>query len=310
MRTIRAEQIERLRFPDLIDALRRAFAAGFDVSERWSVPYSDAAGHGNTLLLMPASDGAALGVKLLTLTPGNPGRGDAFIKGCYLLFDTRDGEPRALLDAATLTNVRTAATSALASTLLSRADSRTLLVVGTGSLAPFMARGHAAVRSYERILVWGRDAAKAERVVADLDGLPAEHAPDLDRAAEVADVISCATSAAEPVLRRSHLRAGQHIDLVGSHRPDRQELHEDGVAATRIFVDTFRGTRSEAGDLIVALAHGSIRPEDVLAELSDLAAGRHRGRGSDDEITLFKSVGHAIEDLVAARLLLEGLADG
>lgn len=302
---IEAEEVDRLAVGDLVEALKRAFASDLAAPERQFVPYEDEAGRRNTLLFMPVSDRCTLGVKLLTLTPTNPDEGRSFIRGCYILFDAADGGPRALIDAPTLTNVRTAATSALASRYLSRPDSRSLLLVGTGSLAPYMARAHAAVRPIERVRVWGRDRAKAARTAEALAPLGAEPVDDLAAAAVEADLITCATSADRPLLDRACLRPGQHLDLVGSFRSEMQELHEQAVAATRIFVDTRKGALTEAGDLRVPLAAGLIAADDIVAELADLAAGRHPGRESEDEITLFKSVGHAIEDLVAARLLLE-----
>jgi ornithine cyclodeaminase len=309
MRSITAEQVDRLAVGDLVEALRRAFAGEIAAPERQFVSYEDTAGRRNTLLFMPMSDASSLGVKLLTLTPTNPAVGRPFIRGCYLLFDAADGGPQALIDAPTLTNVRTAATSALASSFLSRQESRTLLVVGTGALAPYMARAHAAGRPIERVWVWGRDAVKATRTAGVLADLGAEAVADLATAAPDADIISCATSAGSPLLDRLHLRPGQHVDLVGSFRPGMQELHEEAVAVTRIYVDTRVGALAEAGDLIVPLLEGRITEDDIVAELADLAAGRHPGRENDEEITLFKSVGHAIEDLVAARLLLQGNDD-
>jgi ornithine cyclodeaminase len=238
------------------------------------------------------------------LTPGNQSSGKPFIQGYYLLFDATDGRPLALIEARALTNMRTAAASALASSYLSRPDSRCLFLVGTGALAPYLARAHAAVRPIETIMVWGRDREKAERVAAGLQGYSARAVVDLGEAVS-ADVVSCATSTTDALLKPSHLRSGQHIDLVGAFKPTMQELHEDGLAMTRIFVDTRQGALSEAGDILIPLQKGLIEESDIVAELADLASGRHPGRQSADEITLFKSVGHAIEDLVAARLVVE-----
>jgi len=306
--TFDAHQVASQGFPALVQALGEAFARGLDAPERWSVPYAGRDGAPRTLMLMPAYDGEAVGVKLLTLTPGNPERGQPFIKGRYLLFDASDGEPRALIDAASLTNWRTAATSALASTYLSRPNSRTLLVLGTGALAPHLARAHASVRPIDRVFVWGRRPDRAGQTAEALADLGAEAAFDLSRAAAEADIISCATASERPLLAASDLHPGQHLDLVGGFRPNMQELSEEAVARATIFVDTRAGALSEAGDLRVPLDLGLIEEGDIRGELGQLASGSVPGRGGDDEITLFKSVGHAIEDLVAARLLVAGSA--
>src|SRR5690348_13468316 len=189
------------------------------------------------LLVMPAwREGAELGVKLVTVYPRNPARGLATVASLYVLFDGADGRPLALLDAEPLTLRRTAAASALASTYLSRADSRTLLVVGTGRLAPYMAAAHASVRRYARGLVWGRSGEGAARIAAGRArrGLPARAVSDLAGAAGEADVVTCATTAREPVLRGAWLRPGTHVDLVGAFAPDMRECDDALLARAEI----------------------------------------------------------------------------
>ena len=296
-----------LDWPGLIDALRAAFRAGGNTPLRASYPVTP---QGDRLLLMPAWDAASLGVKIVTVFPRNPARGLASVSALYLLMDAATGHPLALIDGEALTLRRTAAASALASLYLSRLDSRTLLVVGPGRLAPHLARAHSAVRPIARVLVWGRTTARAEAVARELhgQGLPAESCADLDAGLAAADIVTCATTAREPVVRGALVRPGTHVDLVGAFTAEMRESDDELIARAAVFVDTFAGAFREAGDLMHAIDSGAIAREDVRAELADLCAGSHAGRGSPDEITLFKSVGTALEDLCAARLVFERAA--
>jgi ornithine cyclodeaminase len=293
-----------LEWRALIDALGAAFRAGANAPVRSSHAVT---AEGDRLLLMPAWDAASLGVKVVTVFPRNPARGLASVSALYLLMDAATGHPLALIDGEALTLRRTAAASALASVYLSRPDSRTLLVVGPGRLAPYMAGAHSAVRPIERVLVWGRDRARAEalaRVLRD-QGAPAEPCADLGAGLAEADIVTCATTAREPVVRGALVRPGTHVDLTGAFTPEMRESDDELVARASVFVDTFAGALKEAGDLVRAIAAGRIAREHVRAELADLVSGRHAGRRSPGEITLFKSVGTALEDLCAARLVYE-----
>lgn len=291
----------------LIEALRAAFAAGAEAPRRQVHPLSD----GALLAVMPIWRETHGAVKLATLFPGNAARGAPTIQALVVLFDGQTGAPIALADGAEITLRRTAAASALAADYLARADASRLLMIGTGALAPHLIRAHAAVRPIAEVLVWGRDPAKASsvaaRAAAALPGLAVRAATDLAAAATRADVISCATAAREPVLRGAWLKAGAHVDLVGSFSPDAREADDDVIRDARIFVDTREAALTEAGDLLIPLAAGVIRSDDVVADLSDLCAGRAQGRRSASEITVFKSVGAALEDLAAAQLLMESL---
>ena len=292
----------------LVDALGAAFARGAEAPVRSSYAVTAA---GDRLLLMPAwLPGEDLGVKVVTVFPGNRARGIASVAAVYLLLDGATGHPRALIDGEALTLRRTAAASALASRMLSRPDARTLLVVGTGALAPYMAEAHCAVRALDRVLVWGRTparaAALAERLAAA--GLPARAALDLDAALAVADVVTCATTSRDAIVRGAAVRPGTHVDLVGAFTPDMRECDDALVAGASVFVDTYAGALQEAGDLVQPIAAGTVSSEHVVAELADLVTGRHPGRTGVTEITLFKSVGTALEDLCAARLVFERAA--
>lgn len=303
---ISAEQVHAaLDYKLLAEALREAFRVGCVAPLRH---VHDVTGAGDRLLLMPAwRPGEDLGVKLVTVFPRNRERGVATVSALYLLLDAASGHPRALIDGEALTLRRTAAASALAAGYLARKDSAVLLVVGSGALAPHMARAHCALRPIASLLLWGRNRESARTLAARLreEGLPAEAQADLPAALAQADIVSCATTATEPVLRGSLLHPGMHVDLVGSFTPGTREADDALIARAEIFVDTFAGALAEAGDLVQPLASGALARERVRAELAQLITGAHPGRRRPEEITLFKSVGTALEDLCAARLVFE-----
>jgi len=294
-----------LDYTVLAEALRAAFREGCEAPLRH---VHDVTGKGDRLLLMPAwRPGEDLGVKLVTVFPRNRERGIATVSALYVLLDGASGHPRALLDGEALTLRRTAAASALAATYLARRDSATLLVIGTGALAPHMARAHCALRPISRLLLWGRKPERAQALAAQLcdEGLPAQALAELPAALALADIVSCATTATEPVVCGRLVRAGTHIDLVGGFTPQMREADDDLIARAEIYVDTYDGALREAGDLVQPLTSGLLGRERVRAELAQLVSGAHPGRRNADEITLFKSVGTALEDLCAARLVLE-----
>jgi ornithine cyclodeaminase len=301
-----AEQVHAaLDYKLLAEALRAAFRAGCVAPLRH---VHDVTGAGDRLLLMPAwRPGEDLGVKLVTVFPRNRERGVATVSALYVLLDGASGQPRALIDGEALTLRRTAAASALAAGYLARTDSAVLLVVGTGALAPHLARAHCALRPIARLLLWGRKPERAQALAARLrdEGLPAQAQSDLSAALAQADIVSCATTATEPVLRGSRLHPGMHVDLVGGFTPGMREADDALIARAEIFVDTYAGALAEAGDLVQPLASGVLARERVRAELAELIAGKHPGRRNAEEITLFKSVGTALEDLCAARMVLE-----
>jgi ornithine cyclodeaminase len=197
---------------------------------------------------------------------------------------------------------RTASASALAADYLARKDASRLLIIGAGALAPFLARAHAAVRPIGKVAVWNRTAANAEKVAEGLrvDGFDAEVVRDLDRAVPEADIVTAATISTVPLVKGARLRPGTHVDLVGAFTPAMRESDETAIMRSQVYVDTRFGAIREAGDVVQAIAEGALRVEDIRGDLFELARGRAPGRGSDEEITLFKSVGAAIEDLAAA----------
>jgi len=288
--------------------MRKAFGDTIRAPRRHVHSLSDT--RSSTLLLMPVwQANAHLGVKLVTVVPENRARQLPTVQSLFILLDTTTGTPLALMDGEELTLRRTAAASALASTYLARPDSEHLLVVGTGQLAPYMAAAHCTVRDIRRVSVWGRDLQKARMTVKKCQalGLPTsiaiDVAQDLGAASMTADLISCATTSRQALLQSISVRPGTHIDLVGGFKPDMREADDRLMSTARLFVDTFDGALAEAGDLVQPMQSGVITRASVLAELADLASGRHTGRGHAQEITLFKSVGTAIEDWCAANLV-------
>lgn len=283
----------------LVDALHGAFVRGAQVPLR----HAHALSPSDTLLLMPAWDERLLITKLVTVIPGAP----STVEATVLAMDRATGHPLAVLDGEALTLRRTAATSALAARYLALPEVDTLLVVGTGRLAAWMARAHVALRpGLQRLLVWGRRPVAAQALAAELaaEGVPAAAAVDLETAVRQARLITCATTSIEPLVRGAWLAPGTHLDLVGGFRRDMREVDDVAVVRSRILVDTHAGAGAEAGDLVQPLERGVITREAVVGELAQLLRGQCVGRRNPQDITLFKSVGAALEDLAAARLVL------
>ena len=309
MKTYDAEAVRRaLPWPDLITAIEALFVRGADVPQRQALTITNTGGEDGTLLLMPAwIGGESIGVKAVTFFPGNTKRGISTISAAYLLFDGATGAIRAAMDGDAITVRRTAATSAAAARKLAREDARRLLIAGTGQLSANLAQAHAAVRAYDSIEIYGRTASKAAEVVAELAalGLPATVCTHLETSVRAADTIACCTSATAPVLKGAWLKPGVHVDLVGGFKDDMRETDDDVVQAASIFVDARPGALL-SGDLAQPIRAGMISEADILGDFRALASGTHPGRRSQGEITLFKSVGNAIEDLAAAQLVNRG----
>lgn len=296
----------RLGRGPLIDALLRAFQEDYQVPHRQQYAVGGPLNPRDTLLVMPAwRVGGCLGVKLVTVFPGNAGRGESAVHATYALFDAATGLPLAMLDGTELTRRRTAAASALAARYLAQPDATRLLMVGTGGLAPHIIESHAAVRPISSVRVWGRRIEAAEAVARGLTGRPyaVEAVSELPAAVRWADIISCATLAETPIVHGAWLRPGQHLDLIGSFTPAMREADDGALARARIYVDS-AGALAESGELLHGFATGTITVADVRGELSGLVRGTVAGRRSAEEITLFKSVGCALEDLAAAELAL------
>lgn len=299
---------ETTPFTSLVTAIGTMFRAGCQMPIRHhhtvNVPGEPQA----TLLLMPAwTEGHYMGVKIVSVFPGNQTRSLPSVSGSYLLSSAVTGLNLALIDGGELTARRTAASSALASTYLSRADSRILLVCGTGRLSLNLIEAHCSQRPIEKVMVWGRDFAKAQRIatLASSFASDVQAISDLEAAAREADIISCATLSHEPLIRGAWLKPGSHLDLVGAFTPNMRECDDEAILKSSLFVDTRGGALSEGGDLVQPFQHGLITHDSIRADLYNLARGTLPGRKTNDEITLFKSVGAPLEDLAAAILCFE-----
>lgn len=319
MRVVEAEEVGRLLvYPDLVDALEAAFRGQVVTPVRHHHPVARAGEPDAMLLLMPAWDDVStgfdgdpmIGIKIVNVVPGNAARGKASVVGSYLLMSGVTGEPVAMMDGSRLTLRRTAAASALAARTLARPDAARLVMVGAGALAPHLIEAHASVRPIREVAVWNHRPEKAVALAESLAGRPYRVTAVTDLAAAVAeaDIVSAATLSSEPVIRGAWLKPGSHVDLVGAFTPAMRESDNEAVRRARVFVDTRGGALKEAGDIVRPIADGVITAADVVADLFDLSRGTDPGRRGADEITLFKSVGTALEDLAAARLVWSRVA--
>jgi alanine dehydrogenase len=294
---------EQLKWQDVLKTLEGAFQLrhqnpnAFSMPERVGITFNQ-----NAFLTMPCADCEGwFGVKQVSVLPDNPSQNKPSVQAWYTLFDTA-GTPALACSATLLTKFRTSAVSAIAAKHLADENAKTLLVVGTGSLAPWMAEAHMQVRKYENILVWGRNIQKAEltaNAIRECLQNSVSIAEDLQSAVARADVITVATTSRTPIIKGAWLRDGQHLDLVGAFVPEMIEVDADVVKGSSVFVDDLHACKVEAGDLIQANQHGWSW-ENVEGDLAKVVSEKiERG-----DITLFKSVGLALEDLVVAKLLV------
>ena len=262
---------------------------------------------GGLIGLMPAYRGGTRPVyalKALTVTPDNPARhGLDAHQGGVLLSDGETGELVALVSASAITEIRTAAVSAVATRFLARADASELAVLGSGVQARSHLRAMAAVRPFSHARIWSPTEDNARRLADEAAGavpfgLAVAGSPE--EAVRGADVVVTATAAREPIVRRDWLRTGAHLNVVGSAFPDAREVDGATVAASKLVVDRRESAENEAGDYMLAVKEGAIGPDHIHAELGEVVIGAAEGRSSADEITLFKSLGIAVEDLAAA----------
>jgi len=275
-------------------------------------------GAAGMMALMPAylaagdDAAAAYGLKAICIFGGNPASGLDSHQGVVLLSSAQTGEPLALLNASAVTEIRTAAVSAVATDLLARDDAAELAIIGTGVQARSHLLAIAAVRPLEQVRVAGRDPDKARRFAEDMRdraGVPVTACASVADAVAGAGIVVTATSSAEPVLQKAWLEPGAHINAVGACVPQARELDAETMAAAAVFADSRESVANEAGDYVLAQAEGAIGPDHVRAELGELLTGAAPGRASDAEITVFESLGLAIEDLVAARLAYRNATD-
>jgi ornithine cyclodeaminase len=254
---------------------------------------------------------ATLGTKLVTVYHGNAARGLPSHLATILLHDPETGELQAVVDGRYITEARTAAVSAASTRALARRDARVLAVLGTGVQARSHIDALTRVRAFDEIRIWGRTAAAAAALALEFAPRlrrPIAAVPSARHAVEGADVIALTTASRDPVVARDWLRPGAHICAVGACRPDQRELDTATVRDARLFVDSREGALAEAGEIVIPIAEGAFDASHIAAELGDVFGGRADGRRRDDEITVFKSLGMAVEDVAAARLAFERAA--
>ena len=264
-------------------------------------------GEGGFYGVMPAfmPKPAALGTKLVTVFESNAARGLPTHLATIVLLDPETGELLAILDGRYITEARTAAVSAVSAKHLARAEARVLAIVGSGVQARSHIEALVRIRHFDEIRVWGRDPARRFALVEEMLPrvgarlVPVESARDAVRDAEI---VALVTAAREPVVRREWIAPGAHICAVGACRPDQREMDTALVRDARVFVDSRAGALAEAGDLVIPISEGAFAPSHIVAELGEVAGGRVQGRRNADEITIFKSLGMAVEDIAAAHL--------
>jgi ornithine cyclodeaminase/alanine dehydrogenase-like protein (mu-crystallin family) len=254
--------------------------------------------------LMPAhrsTPAASYGLKVVCIFPGSAARGLDAHQGGVLLFDGETGALRGLVDASAVTAIRTAAVSAVATRALAREGARELAILGSGVQAGSHLEAMAAARPFERARVWSRTAEHASAFVAEAKApFPVDAVESAEEAVRGADVVVTATSSPEPIVRRDWLAPGAHVNAVGSSIPTARELDADTIAAAALFADARESMVNEAGDYLFAVREANIGPEHIRAELGEVLIGSGEGRRADDELTVFKSLGLAAEDLAAA----------
>src|SRR6266511_2678901 len=307
MRLLSTADIQRLvSMTDAIAVVKRAFAelsAG-----QATVPVRTAvttAAHGGTALYMPAylSASQSLGLKAVAVYPGNREHGLPTIFAAILLQDAATGRPIALIEGTYLTALRTGAATGAATDLLARQEACRLCLFGTGGQAPTQLEGVCAVRPIEAVTVYGRNTVKAADFIERMRSLPfAQHvnfhlAANPREAVYMADIIVTATSAHTPLFSAADVRAGTHVNAIGAFTPDMQEVPPELVAGAKVVVDSREACMAEAGDILIPIREGLISASHIYAELGELVAGQKPGRTSATEITLFKSVGNAVQDL-------------
>ena len=299
----------------LVDAIRDSFCQSCHMPLRHhhtvTVPAKDDA----TLLLMPAwTEGNYLGVKIAQVFPSNRDAGLPSLSAIYLLSSAIDGQLLAVMDGEEITARRTAAASVLAAQYLAPKKARRHLMVGTGRLSPYVVEAYAQMFGLESFSLWGRNLERCRAGAAAIEALgipisvvaPAE----LDKAVTQADIISCATLSHRPLIKGALLKPGTHVDLIGGFTPAMREADDDVIKKSSIFVDTYQGATQESGDIVIPMQNGLLTKSALQADLSELCSHRHPGRRQDSDITVFKSVGAACEDLAAAVLAYQSLSLG
>ncbi len=245
--------------------------------------------------------------KLISIYPGNPERGLPTVSAALLAFNASTGQPIALMSAGHLTAMRTGAICGVATKYLAREDARILAVIGCGTQARTQVQAVSKARKLEAVRVYCRSRQRAERFAEEMErltGVPVAAASSAEEAVRAADIISTATTSSEPVLKRQWIKDGAHINAIGSYTPDARELDTETVVDSKIVVDKLEAALEEAGDILIPIREGKLSPDKIYAELGEIIVGRKPGRASENEITLFKTVGIAVQDTAAAYVAL------
>ncbi|MGO3742411.1 ornithine cyclodeaminase family protein [Kerstersia sp.] len=296
----------QLSFETLVPALRRAFAEGGTVPLRHNHPIECQGAHGISLIMPAWSEQGYYGLKTVNIFPGNGQRNLPGLHSTYILYDATTGVPLALIDGDEITSRRTAAAAALGADYLARPDARRLLLLGAGRVGSLVPRAMRAVRKIEHVDIWNPNPERAQALIEQLqaEGMSATRIDDLEQAARQADIISCATLSEAPLIHGKWLQPGVHLDLIGSFTPKMKESDPDCFIGNKVFVDTDEAP-TKAGDLLDALATGRFHQSDICANLETLCRQQHPGRTQASDITVFKAVGSALEDLTAATLVYQ-----
>lgn len=316
MKIISAQQVhQNLNFDELIPLLRQSFSRPFSMPQRQVHALSpEQSDNHDAFALLPSWNEEVIGNKAFTYFPDNDAKHD--LPGLFskiMLFKRKTGEPLALVDGTSVTYWRTAAISALASQLLSKENSQHMMLFGTGNLASYLVKAHLSVRDLKTVTLWGRNSAKVNDLLGEFSALyPSvtfNASIDVDIEVANADIICCATGAKTPLFDGNLVSVGTHIDCLGNHMKDARECDTVTVTRARVFVDSLTNTLNEAGELLMPIAEGAFNKDDIVGELADMCKTPELLRKSDDEITLFKSVGTAISDLVAAYQVVQKVAE-
>ncbi len=314
MQVIDAETVHNaLNFPELISELRETFSKPAGMPQRQVFNLDEGSSHSDAFAVLPSWNDKTIAVKAFTYFPGNSTK-NSELESLYskiMIFDRKTGVPQALVDGTSVTYWRTAAISALGADFLARENSSKLLVFGTGRLASFMALAHASIRPITKISIWGRDPRKAEDIVKIIKlarpDIEVDVCDDIESSVKQADIISCATGSPSPLFKSEWVQAGTHTDFVGNHNHDRRECDTGMVLKASVFVDSKINVFAEAGELLLPVTEGAYSLDSVVGELAQLCNGQIKGRQNADEITLFKTVGTALADLVGAQLVYSQL---
>lgn len=304
MQIISATDVQAsLDWAQLIPHLRQTYASEYTMPQRQVMRLSPEGNNHDAFALLPSWNDEVIALKAFTYFPKNTAPHSSLYSQ-ILLFDRNHGEPLALVEGRSITFWRTAGISALASQLLSRENSETLLVLGTGNLAPYLIRAHCSVRPIKRVVLWGRNSQKAQAcldaIVREIPHIHFSVATDLREACASADVIVSATGSLDVLLHGDWIHPGTHVDLLGNHHADHRECDSALVTKAQVYVDTYLNCLKEAGEILIPIAEGVFHRDNIRGELADLCASRCPARQSATDITLFKSVGAALGDLATA----------